>query len=167
MWAGKAGSGTIAVSPGPSIARHMWLKPSFEPIVAMTSVSGSSSTPYFFLYFFAASFRRPAIPLCTEYRWLRGSRAASASLSTTTFGVGSVGLPMPRSMMSTPATRLSYFILLMRAKRYGGRREMGDDGSILNFSLMTVSIFDCVGPAPNPPQVADYVGRFIGRTGGT
>jgi hypothetical protein len=34
--------------------------------------------------------------------------------------------------MSTPATRLSYFILLMRPKRYGGRREMRGETSILN-----------------------------------
>ena len=26
------GAGTIAVSPGPSRARHMWLNPSFEPM---------------------------------------------------------------------------------------------------------------------------------------
>ena len=37
--------------------------------------------------------------------------------TTTHSGVGSVGLPMPRSMMSMPATRLSYFILLMRPNR--------------------------------------------------
>ena len=37
--------GTSAVSPGPSRARHMWLKPSFEPIVATTSWSGSRLTP--------------------------------------------------------------------------------------------------------------------------
>ncbi|MEZ6048337.1 MAG: hypothetical protein R3C11_22740 [Planctomycetaceae bacterium] len=27
-WIGKVGEGTIAVSPGPIRARHMWLKPS-------------------------------------------------------------------------------------------------------------------------------------------
>ncbi len=37
IWIGKLGAGTSAVSPGPSRARHMWLKPSFEPIVATTS----------------------------------------------------------------------------------------------------------------------------------
>ena len=36
-WIGKLGAGTRAVSPGPSSARHMWLNPSFEPIVATTS----------------------------------------------------------------------------------------------------------------------------------
>ena len=40
-WIGKLGAGTSAVSPGPSRARHMWLNPSFEPIVATTSWSGS------------------------------------------------------------------------------------------------------------------------------
>ena len=34
--------------------------------------------------------------------------------------------------MSTPATRFSYFILLMRPKRYGGNREMLGETSILN-----------------------------------
>ena len=50
MWAfpmdmGKYGAGTIAVSPGPIIARHMWLKPSLEPRHTITSSSGSSRTP--------------------------------------------------------------------------------------------------------------------------
>src|SRR5258708_27333210 len=35
---------------------------------------------------------------------------------------GSVGFPMPRSITSTPATRFSYFTLLILAKRYGGSR---------------------------------------------
>ncbi len=47
-------------------------------------------------------------------------------------GVGSVGLPMPRSMMSMPATRFSYLVLLIRPNRYGGSRAIRDDGSILN-----------------------------------
>src|SRR2546421_2485994 len=57
--------------------------------------------------------------------------AASLSLSTTHSGVGSVGLPIPRSMMSIPATRFSYFILLMRPNRYGGRRKIREETSIL------------------------------------
>jgi hypothetical protein len=61
MWMGNAGSPTTIVSPGPSSARHRWLKPSFEPMVAMTSVSGSSSTPYFFLYFGDAVADRVAV----------------------------------------------------------------------------------------------------------
>ena len=43
-WIGKLGAGTSAVSPGPRRARHMWLNPSFEPIVATTSWSGSRLT---------------------------------------------------------------------------------------------------------------------------
>jgi len=39
--------------------------PSFEPIVAMTSDSGSRVTPYFFLYLTATSLRSPAMPLLT------------------------------------------------------------------------------------------------------
>ena len=50
-WIGKYGAGTIAVSPGPIIARHMWLKPSFEPRQTMTSSSGSSRTPNRLKYF--------------------------------------------------------------------------------------------------------------------
>ena len=49
-WTGKYGAGTIAVSPGPISARHMWLKPSFEPRQTITSLSGSSRTPYFLKY---------------------------------------------------------------------------------------------------------------------
>src|SRR6266436_10098457 len=41
---GNDGAGTMAVSPGPRRARHMWLKTSLEPRPASTSVSGSSCT---------------------------------------------------------------------------------------------------------------------------
>ena len=37
---------------------------------------------------------------------MRGSRAVSISLSTMCFGVGMSGLPMPKSMMSSPLARL-------------------------------------------------------------
>ena len=59
---GKYGAGTIAVSPGPIIARHMWLKPSFEPRQTITSSSGSSRTPNCLKYFAATSRRRLAMP---------------------------------------------------------------------------------------------------------
>ena len=42
---GYVGFGTSATSPGPIIARTRWEIPSFAPIVAIASVSGSSSTP--------------------------------------------------------------------------------------------------------------------------
>ena len=44
-WIGKYGAGTSAVSPGPIIARHMWLKPSLDPRQTITSSSVSSRTP--------------------------------------------------------------------------------------------------------------------------
>ena len=64
-WIGKLGAGTRAVSPGPSSARHMWLNPSFEPIVATTSVSGSRPTPNRFSYLAATSRRRLWMPEAT------------------------------------------------------------------------------------------------------
>ena len=62
-WTGKYGAGTIAVSPGPISARHMWLKPSFEPRQTITSLSGSSRTPYLRKYLPATSRRRLRMPL--------------------------------------------------------------------------------------------------------
>src|SRR5688572_7950637 len=51
-------------------------------------------------------------------------------------------------MMSTPATRFSYFSLLMRANRYGGRREMRVETSILNgWLLMARNACDVYGTA--------------------
>ena len=38
------------------------------------------------------------------------------NFATTDSGVGSVGFPIPRSMMSIPATRFSYLVLLIRPK---------------------------------------------------
>ena len=53
----------MAVSPGPIRAKHMWLKPSFEPRQTMISLSGSSRTPYFFRYLLATSRRRFMMPV--------------------------------------------------------------------------------------------------------
>src|SRR4030095_15906862 len=76
--------------------------------------------------------------------------AASFNLSTTQAGVGSVGLPIPRSMMSTPATRFSYFILLIRPNRYGGRRWMRWETSMLKLgSLIAGNLLDWCGE-PHP-----------------
>ena len=44
-YTGYPGSGISASSPGSTNANAMCPIPSFEPIIAMTSVSGSSSTP--------------------------------------------------------------------------------------------------------------------------
>ena len=45
MWIGYDGDGTRAASPGCSNVHIRWEKPSLAPMVLMTSVSGSSSTP--------------------------------------------------------------------------------------------------------------------------
>jgi hypothetical protein len=63
---GNVGAGTIAVSPGPISARHMWLNPSFDPKQAMISFSGFSRAPYLRKYRAETSFRRLAMPLATE-----------------------------------------------------------------------------------------------------
>src|SRR3954466_9303688 len=61
---------------------------------------------------------------------------------------------MPRSMMSIPATRLSYFILLMRPNRYGGNRAMRAETSILNGLSAMVVTTQRVGGA--------VIGRVVG-----
>jgi len=60
------------------------------------------------------------MPRLAEYRWLRGFRTASQSLSTATGGDGMSGFPKPRSMTSWPARRASIFSASMVAKTYGG-----------------------------------------------
>jgi hypothetical protein len=45
MWIGYDGEGTRAASPGASSVHMRWLNPSLAPIVLITSVSGSSTTP--------------------------------------------------------------------------------------------------------------------------
>ena len=45
MWIGYDGDGTSAASPGSSSTHIRWEKPSLAPMVVMTSVSGSRSTP--------------------------------------------------------------------------------------------------------------------------
>ncbi len=49
-------------------------------------------------------------------REVRGSWTVSMSLSTTCAGVGLSGLPMPKSMMSSPAARAAAFMALTSAK---------------------------------------------------
>ncbi len=56
------------------------------------------------------------MPRLAEYRWLRGLRTASASLSTAMSGDGTSGLPNPRSTTSTPARRASIFKASMTPK---------------------------------------------------
>ena len=59
----------------------------------------------------------PALHRMEDDGWLRSSWAASQSLSITCGSGTSVGLPMPRSMMSTPARRLRYFKSLILPNR--------------------------------------------------
>src|SRR3990170_3196833 len=66
--------------------------------------------------------RSLVMPLDAEYRWFFGFWAASISLSTMCWGVPWSGLPMPRSMISSPLLRASIFIAFTMAKTYGGSR---------------------------------------------
>src|SRR5271168_4574140 len=68
------------------------------------------------------AFRSRGIPRESEYRCVSGLRAASIILSTMCFGVAPSGLPMPKSIMSSPRARAAAFISLVMLKTYGGRR---------------------------------------------
>jgi hypothetical protein len=124
MWIGYDGEGTSAASPGCSSTHIRWLNPSLAPIVLITSVSGSSSTPNRRRYSPVTAWRSLGMPREDEYRWLRGLCAASASFLTATSGDGMSGLPKPRSMTSRPARRASIFSPSMIVKTYGGRPGM-------------------------------------------
>jgi hypothetical protein len=54
------------MSPGPIVASTRWDNPSFAPIVAIASVSGSSSTLYFRLYQLQIASRSFGIPRESE-----------------------------------------------------------------------------------------------------
>src|SRR5581483_9471225 len=118
---GYDGLGTNATSPGASTVHIRCENPSFAPIVVHTSVSGSSCTSNLRRYRSVIASRSFGRPRVAEYRWLRGLRAASASLSTAMPGDGTSGLPNPRSMTSSPARRASIFSESMMPKTYGGR----------------------------------------------
>ncbi len=62
VWIGYVGLGTSAMSPGPIVASTRWDSPSFAPIVAIASVSGSRSTLYFRLYQLQMASRSFGIP---------------------------------------------------------------------------------------------------------
>ncbi len=85
-------------------------------MVTTASVSGSRSTSNLLLYHSQIAILNCVIPLDAEYRWFFGFREASQSLSITCFGAGRSGLPIPRSMMSSPLLLASYFRLLTMAK---------------------------------------------------
>ena len=91
----------MAVSPGPIRARHMWLKPSFEPMRGDDFVVGIELHAVLAV---STAWRLPCGGC--RCRWRRssggssGSASASASFSMMSGSGGSVGLPMPRSMTS-------------------------------------------------------------------
>src|SRR5689334_16237593 len=54
----------------------------------------------------------------------------SRSLSTMCFGVGPSGLPIDRSITSSPARRAAIFSSLVMLKTYGGRRLIRENSRI-------------------------------------
>src|ERR1700728_4689690 len=91
-------------------------------MVTIDSVSGSSSTPYRLRYQLQIALRSRGIPLDKEYRWVAVLPAASIILSTMCLGVAPSGLPMPKSIMSSPRARAAAFNSPVMLKTYGGRR---------------------------------------------
>src|SRR5512139_1077783 len=150
------------MSPGPIVASTRWEIPSFAPIVAIVSVSGSSVTPYFRLYQLEMARRSFGIPRDREYRWFLGFLAASISFSTMCLGVGRSGFPIPRSMMSSPARRIFDLSSVTTANTYGGSRW------ILGNSSMGIS-FEWFGTKLNTiqgfPPVVEYVIREKDKPG--
>src|SRR5208282_1231728 len=99
-------------------------------MVAMASVSGSMSTAKRRLYQLEMASRSLVIPREAEYRWLAGLPAASMSFATMWGGVARSGLPIPKSMMSSPRRRASIFRALTVENTYGGRRFMRGNSSM-------------------------------------
>ena len=79
--------------------------PSFDPMVTIASVSGSKSTSQRRLYQWQIARRRRGMPFDTEYPCVSGRCTVSTSLSTMCCGVAPSGLPIPKSMMSSPRRR--------------------------------------------------------------
>ena len=65
-WIGYAGSGHSTTSPGPIVISTKCERPSFAPITAIASVSGSSSTPWRRWYHSQIAARRLGIPRDAE-----------------------------------------------------------------------------------------------------
>src|SRR5437868_8422518 len=66
--------------------------------------------------------RSLGMPRDTEYPWVSDRCTVSTSLATMCGGVGPSGLPMPKSMMSSPRRRAAIFNSEVIEKMYGGRR---------------------------------------------
>jgi hypothetical protein len=58
---------------------------------------------------------------------------ASTSLSTMCFGVGPSGLPIDRSITSSPRRRAAIFSSLVILKTYGGSRLILENSRIVEF----------------------------------
>ena len=122
--------GTNTTSPASTVASTRWERPSLAPMVAMASVCGSMSTSKRRLYQAEMAILSLVIPRDAEYRWLTPLPAASTSLATMCGGVGRSGLPIPKSMISSPRRRASIFMALTVANTYGGRRFMRGNSSM-------------------------------------
>ena len=61
-WIGYAGSWQSTTSPGPMVMSTKWERPSFAPMTAIASPSGSMSTPWFRSYHSLAARRRFGTP---------------------------------------------------------------------------------------------------------
>ena len=70
----------------------------------VTSVSGSSSTPYTCEYRTAIASRNAGNPRNGGYPWALGSFAAAASASITCWGGPTSGFPRPRSTSGSPSS---------------------------------------------------------------
>ena len=72
------------------------------------------------------------MPFDTEYPCVSRRCTVSTSFCTMCGGVGPSGLPMPKSMMSSPRRRAAILSSVVMAKTYGGsrsRRGNWDEGS--------------------------------------
>src|SRR6266498_571079 len=96
--------------------------PSFEPMVTIASASGSNSMSQRRRYHWQMARRKRGMPRETEYPCVSGRCTVSTSLSTMCRGVGPSGLPMPKSMMSSPRRRAAILSSEVMLKTYGGRR---------------------------------------------
>src|SRR5262249_24012148 len=79
------------------------------------------------------------MPRDAEYRWFFGFCAASTSFATMCGGVGMSGLPMPRSMMSSPRARLGLQVV---DDREHVRRKPLDSVELVHALLAVVSCDD-------------------------
>src|SRR3954453_11011038 len=98
----------------------MWPTASLPPSAGTISAGGSSATPKRSRCNDATASRNSSEPWFVGYWCVRGSRAPAASASTTTWGVGRSGAPIPRLITSTPSRRFSAIFRSSSANRYGG-----------------------------------------------